>query len=89
MNTEEFMRRLTAILRADVEGYSRPMAGDDAATVRLIWRPSRRLRLKDIRNHTCLVVGSPGDNVLAEFAGDKAKDCAHSRGPLCSKGGLR
>ena len=33
MNTENFKRRLTAILSADVEGYSRLMRDDEVATI--------------------------------------------------------
>ena len=36
MAAEEFKRRLTAILSADVEGYSRLMREDEEATVRTI-----------------------------------------------------
>jgi adenylate cyclase len=36
MSTGEFKRRLTAILSADVEGYSRLMREDEEATVRTI-----------------------------------------------------
>jgi adenylate cyclase len=34
MATEDFNRKLTAILSADVEGYSRLMREDEEATVR-------------------------------------------------------
>jgi class 3 adenylate cyclase len=36
MATEDFKRKLTAILSADVEGYSRLMREDEEATVRTI-----------------------------------------------------
>jgi adenylate cyclase len=36
MPQEGFKRNLTAILSADVEGYSRLMGGDEEATVRTI-----------------------------------------------------
>ena len=36
MATEDFKRKLTAILSADVKGYSRLMGEDDEATVRTI-----------------------------------------------------
>ena len=38
MSDEGFKRKLTAILRADVEGYSRPMSEDEEATVRTLRR---------------------------------------------------
>ncbi|NIQ91584.1 MAG: guanylate cyclase, partial [Deltaproteobacteria bacterium] len=36
MATQDFNRKLTAILSADVEGYSRLMREDEEATVRTI-----------------------------------------------------
>jgi adenylate cyclase len=36
MTTEGFKRKLTAILSADVEGYSRLMGEDEEATVRTL-----------------------------------------------------
>ena len=36
MTTEEFKRKLTAILSADVEGYSRLMGEDEDATIRTL-----------------------------------------------------
>ena len=36
MNTEDFKRKLTAILSADVVGYSRLMSADEAFTVKTI-----------------------------------------------------
>jgi class 3 adenylate cyclase len=36
MATQDFKRKLTAILSADVKGYSRLMGEDDQATVRTI-----------------------------------------------------
>lgn len=38
MSDEGFKRKLTAILRADVEGYSRLMSEDEEATVRTLRR---------------------------------------------------
>lgn len=36
MSTQKFKRRLTAILSADVEGYSVLMRDDEAATVMMV-----------------------------------------------------
>ena len=67
MNTEEFKRRLTAILSADVEGYSRLMREDEEATIRTL--KTYRAAMRDlIRQYRGRVVDSPGDNILAEFA---------------------
>src|SRR6266581_7035777 len=60
-------RKLTAILSADVKGYSRLMGEDDAATVRAL-TARRELMVSLIRRHRGRVVDSPGDNLLAEFA---------------------
>src|SRR5262245_58311459 len=59
-------RKLTAILSADVKGYSRLMGEDDAATVRTL-TAHRALMASLIQQHRGRVVDSPGDNLLAEF----------------------
>ena len=66
MATGEFKRRLTAILSADVEGYSRLMREDEEATVRTI-TSFRTAMTHLIEQYRGRVVDSPGDNVLAEF----------------------
>ena len=60
-------RKLSAILSADVEGYSRLMGEDELATVRTL-EAYREMLIKVIRNYSGRVVDSPGDNILAEFA---------------------
>src|SRR5215510_4936036 len=60
-------RKLTAILSADVKGYSRLMGEDDAATVRTL-TAHRALMTSLIQAQHGRVVDSPGDNLLAEFA---------------------
>jgi len=59
-------RKLAAILSADVVGYSRLMALDEAATVRTLNAYREQLAVL-IRQHRGRVVDSPGDNLLAEF----------------------
>jgi len=66
MTTEGFKRKLTAILSADVEGYSRLMREDEGATVRTL-KTYRELIGMIIQKHQGRVVDSPGDNLLAEF----------------------
>ena len=66
MATQEFKRRLTAILSADVKGYSRLMREDEEATVRTI-TAYRGAMAKLIQQYRGRVVDSPGDNILAEF----------------------
>ena len=67
MEPKGFHRKLTAILSADVAGYSRLMGDDEAATV----RDPRNVQAdmsELIQQHRGRVVDSPGDNLLAEFA---------------------
>ncbi len=67
MPQEGFKRKLTAILSADVIGYSRLMRDDEEATVRDL--ATRRILITEIiQQHHGRVVDSPGDNILAEFA---------------------
>jgi adenylate cyclase len=66
MATQDFKRRLTAILSADVEGYSRLMREDEEATVRTI-TAYRKAIANLIQQYRGRVVDSPGDNILAEF----------------------
>jgi len=66
MATQDFKRKLTAILSADAVGYSRLMAEDEEATVRTI-TTYRELISAVVQKHRGRVVDSPGDNILAEF----------------------
>jgi TolB-like protein/class 3 adenylate cyclase/predicted Zn-dependent protease len=67
MTQESFKRKLTAILSADVEGYSRLMADDEEVTVRTL-TTYRDVMTTLIQQHNGKVLDSPGDNLLAEFA---------------------
>src|SRR5919108_6520602 len=60
-------RKLTAILSADVKGYSRLMGDDEEATIRTL-TAYRAVISSRIQHHRGRVVDSPGDNLLAEFA---------------------
>jgi adenylate cyclase len=66
MADEGFKRKLTAILSADVEGYSRLMGEDEEATVRTL-TAYREVLSTLIQQHNGKVLDSPGDNLLAEF----------------------
>jgi adenylate cyclase len=59
-------RKLTAILSADVKGYSRLMGEDEAATVRTL-TAYRAIMSTLIEQHRGRVVDSVGDNLLADF----------------------
>lgn len=67
MAKEEFKRKLTAILSADVKDYSLLMGEDEEATVRTI-TSHRKVITSVIQRYRGRVVDSPGDNILAEFA---------------------
>jgi len=60
-------RKLTAILSADVKGYSRLMGEDEETTIRTL-TAHREVMTTLIQQHRGRVVDSPGDNLLAEFA---------------------
>jgi adenylate cyclase len=67
MPQEGFKRKLTAILSADVVGYSRLMGEDEDTTVQTL-TTYRDVISSLIKDHKGRVVDSPGDNILAEFA---------------------
>ncbi len=67
MATQDFKRKLTAILSADVKGYSRLMSEDEESTIRTI-TAYREVIAAIVQKHRGRVVDSPGDNLLAEFA---------------------
>jgi len=67
MTTQEVKRKLTAILSADVKGYSRLMGEDEKGTVRTL-NAYKEVMTGLIQHHHGRVVDAPGDNVLAEFA---------------------
>jgi len=60
-------RRLSAILSADVAGYSRLMGDDELATVRTL-SAYREAIAGLVAARGGRVVDSPGDNILAEFS---------------------
>jgi len=67
MTAQGVKRKLSAILSADVEGYSRLMAEDEVATVQTL-TSYREVMTGLIEQHRGRVVDSPGDNLLAEFS---------------------
>jgi adenylate cyclase len=62
------VRRLTAILAADVAGYSRLMGADEEGTHERLKAHLRELVDPKIREHHGRIVKTTGDGVLAEFA---------------------
>jgi class 3 adenylate cyclase len=67
MEPQGFHRKLTAILSADVAGYSRLMQDDEATTVKTL-EAYKQIISDLVKQHRGRVVDSPGDNLLAEFA---------------------
>ncbi len=66
MTTQEVKRKLTAILSADVKGYSRLMGEDEEGTIRTL-NAYKEVMSNIIQRQRGRVVDAPGDNVLAEF----------------------
>jgi len=67
MTTQEVKRKLTAILSADVKGYSRLMGEDEAGTIHRL-NAYKEMMANLIQQNHGRVVDAPGDNLLAEFA---------------------
>jgi adenylate cyclase len=68
VTTERIERRLTAILVADVVGFSRLMHDDDEGTVAQLKAHRRGLVDPKIEEHRGRIVKTTGDGLLAEFA---------------------
>ena len=66
MASKSFKRKLSAILSADVEGYSRLMRSDEEATV-LTLTKYRALITELVIKYHGRVIDTPGDNILVEF----------------------
>jgi len=67
MADETYKRKLTAILSADVVGYSLLMVDNELATVAIL-KSYKETMSSVIQEHNGQVVDAPGDNLLAEFA---------------------
>jgi adenylate cyclase len=84
-------RRLTAILAADVVGYSRLMGADEAGTLAALKRHRRELLEPRIADHKGRIVKLAGDSMLVEFSSVvNAVACAAAiqRGMLAANEGL-
>src|SRR5215470_8609351 len=66
-NDVRLERKLTAILAADVQGYSRLMGADEEGTLRMLTAYREGIDAL-IQQHHGRIVGTAGDSVLAEFA---------------------
>ncbi len=78
MAEERIQRKLTTILAADVEGYSRLASADEEATLRTL-KSYRETIDRLITRHEGRIFGQAGDSVLAEFGSAvEAVRCAMS-----------
>jgi adenylate cyclase len=68
MNSERIERRLTAILAADVAGYSRLMGADEEGTLARLKAHRRELTDPKVKEHHGRIVKTTGDGALVEFA---------------------
>ena len=68
MSIERVERRLTAILAADVAGYSRLMGADEEGTLAQLKAHRRALVDPKITEHRGRIVKTTGDGMLVEFA---------------------
>jgi len=66
MAKEGYKRKISAILSADVVGFSRLMGNDESATVRTL-ESYREIISSLIEEYDGHLVDSPGDNILTEF----------------------
>src|SRR5712675_3340501 len=67
MAEERVERRLTAILAADVAGYSRLMGVDEEGTLAALKALRRELADPKIKEHRGRIVKTTGDGLLIEF----------------------
>ena len=76
MSAEITKRKLSAILSADVQGYSRLMEQNEMATIQTL-KAYREIITSTILQYRGKVIDSPGDNLLAEFDSVvQAVDCS-------------
>jgi adenylate cyclase len=65
---QQEQRRLAAILAADVAGYSRLMAADEAGTLARLKQLRAEVLEPKIVQFNGRIVGSAGDSLLVEFS---------------------
>src|SRR6516162_8499624 len=68
MAEERVERRLTAIMAADVAGYSRLMGADEEGTLAALKTLRREVADPKIKEHRGRIVHTMGDGLLSEFA---------------------
>ena len=68
MSERRAQRRLSAVLAADVAGYSRLMQLDEESTMRAWWEYRREIVDPNVTDHGGRIVKLTGDGFLAEFS---------------------
>jgi adenylate cyclase len=68
MAEERVERRLTAVLAADIAGYSRLMGADEEGTLAALKTLRREVADPKIKEHRGRIVNTTGDGLLCEFA---------------------
>ncbi len=77
MASQGYVRKLAAVLAADVVGYTRLMAADEDATLAAWWAARKQIIDPQIAEHGGRIVKHTGDGFLAEFAtATEAVGCA-------------
>ena len=66
MSDESYKRKLSAILSADVAGYSRLMGDGETETIHTLKNHCSAAKIR-IDHNRCWVIDIVGDNILAEF----------------------
>ena len=79
MAEERVERRLTAILAADVAGYSRLMGADEEGTLAALKTLRREVIDPKIKEHRGRIVHTTGDGLLSEFASVPSSSAPISR----------
>jgi len=80
MPAESFKRKLTAILSADVKGYSRLMGENEAETVKTL-TSYRKIMAELIQQHRGRVIDSPGDKYIGRVRERGRCGAVLGRGP--------
>src|SRR5260370_28922254 len=87
MAEDRVERRLTAILAADVVGYSRLMGADEEGTLAALKMLRREVADLKINEHRGRIVHTTGDGVLSEFAsvGDAVRCAVEMQGEMAAR----
>src|SRR6516164_9472824 len=90
MAEERVERRLTAILAADVAGYSRLMVADEEGTLAALKTLRSEVVDPKIKDHRGRIVNTAGDGLLCEFASvvDAVRCAVEVQREMATSGGI-